>query len=497
MKWVASYRFVMTNKAEHKRTKLLWLRAGVQAVCFGAFVYLTLAVQFEWKSPLPYDLFLRFDPLAWLVSTTAAREVANHGWLALALVLSTALLGRVFCGWVCPLGTAIDAARLVRGKRTSNPLTEQLSHVRVWVLMVLIGAAIAGVNFAGWLDPLVMSSSALHFMSVAHLDWTAAAIGWMVVGTVIGLVLLAPRFWCRTLCPLGAMLSLVASFAPYRRRVSEYCVHCGACSAVCPMGQSPVKQLPGACIGCRRCEAACPEQASAFSFSVRSISGASCSPGEQPYDRPGRRFVLGLGALAVGSVVGAIFRLPSWRRPLRPPGASSEQRFVARCVGCGTCLAACPTGGLLPLVSLVRLDAAFTPTFVPRVGPCSPECTACGDACPTGAIAAVSAETKKSIHIGLAVIDRSTCLPWAHAERCVICLDVCPPHCRAIELRPTPRGPFLPYVEESLCTGCGICEYKCPLEGEAAIRVVATPRARVHIGDRNTKVLFADGLRRS
>jgi MauM/NapG family ferredoxin protein len=239
------------------------------------------------------------------------------------------------------------------------------------------------------------------------------------------------------------------------------------------MGQSPIKYSPTACIGCRRCEAACPEQATAFTVNMRSVRAGGRSAREQPGDLRGRRLVLGLGALAVGGAAGFLVRPPSGRGPLRPPGAPSEQQFVARCVGCGTCLAACPTGGLLPFVSAIRLDAAFTPRLVPRVGPCVPECTACGETCPTGAIATISAENKKTIHLGLAVIDRSRCLPWAHGERCVICVDACPSHFNAIVLQPTPTGPFHPHVEESQCTGCGICEYKCPLEGDAAIRVVA------------------------
>jgi MauM/NapG family ferredoxin protein len=435
------------------------------------FIYLALAIRFEWKSPLPYDFFLRLDPLAWLLATVAAREVAVHGWFALALVVASALFGRVFCGWVCPLGTAIDAARV--GRKPSGRLVKQLSGVKFWALVVLIGAAIVGENFARWLDPLVMSSGALHLARVARLDWTAAALGWMVVGVAIGLVFFAPRFWCRTLCPLGAALSLIARLAPYRRRVFESCTHCGTCSAVCPMEQSPIEHSPIECIGCRRCEAVCPEQATAFTVNMRSIRGTGSSDREQPSDPQGRRLVLGLGALAVGGAMGFMARPRSGRKPLRPPGTPSEQQFVARCVGCGTCLAACPTGGLLPLVSGHRLDAAFTPRLVPRVGPCSPECTACGEVCPTGAIASISAEDKTTEQIGLAVIDRTQCLPWARGERCVICLDACPASYGAIELRPTPTGPFHPHVKESLCTGCGICEYKCPLEGEAAIRVVA------------------------
>jgi MauM/NapG family ferredoxin protein len=464
---------------------LPWLRAAVQAVCLGLFVYLALAVQLGWKSPLPYDLFLRIDPLAWLVATAAAREVAVYGWFALALVVASALFGRIFCGWVCPLGTAIDAARLVRGRRRGSPLIGRLSSTRFWVLAVLIGAAIAGVNFARWLDPLLMSSGAVHLACVARLDGTAAAIAWTVVGTVIGLVLFAPRFWCRTLCPLGAALSLVARLAPYRRRILDSCAHCGACSAVCPMGQSPDELSPAECIGCRRCGAACPERATRFTVEVLSTRGERRYEREPPSDPRRRGFILALVAVAVGGAAGFLVGRRRGRRPLRPPGAPNEQRFVARCVGCGTCLAACPTGGLLPLVSAHRLDAAFTPRLVPRVGPCLPECTACGEACPTGAIARISAEAKTAMQIGLAVIDRSRCLPWARGERCVICLDACPSDYGAVELRPTPAGPFHPHVKESLCTGCGICEHKCPLEGDAAIQVVAASEIIIRESDRS------------
>jgi NAD-dependent dihydropyrimidine dehydrogenase PreA subunit len=124
------------------------------------------------------------------------------------------------------------------------------------------------------------------------------------------------------------------------------------------------------------------------------------------------------------------------------------------------------------LVSTHRLDAIFTPELVPEVGICLPGCTACADACPTGAIAKISTEDKPTIQVGLAVIDRSRCLPWAGGERCVICVDACPPEYNAIELRRTEAGEFRPFVNERLCPGCGICEQKCPVEGEPAIRVV-------------------------
>ncbi|MHC4629611.1 MAG: 4Fe-4S binding protein [Planctomycetota bacterium] len=150
---------------------------------------------------------------------------------------------------------------------------KRLSNIRFLLLIVLIGAAIAGVNLAGWLDPLVMSTRWLHVGSGARFDPAAAAVAWTLMAIVIGLVFFAPRFWCRTLCPLGAALSLVARLAPYHRRTGNSCAKCDACSAACPMGQSQFRYSPIECIGCRRCEAACPEQAIAFAFDKGSIRG--------------------------------------------------------------------------------------------------------------------------------------------------------------------------------------------------------------------------------
>ena len=456
--------------AKPKRVKSAWLRAGAQVVGVGLFIYLGLAARLGWWSPLPYDLFLRLDPLVWMASSVAARGLAPYGWMALGLVIVTAVFGRVFCGWVCPLGGLIDAVGIARGSRRGVPLAKRLSLVRFGLLLALVGAAAAGANLVGWFDPLVMSARALHVSRGMHMDGAGAAIAWLLVATALALTLVAPRLWCRIACPLGALLSLIARVAPYQRRVGDSCTECAACATACPMGHSDADHTVADCIGCRRCQAACAEQAIAFSFSLRSPSTHEELHHQRSISRSRRAFLLGSASLVIGGVASLIIRPRSGRVPLRPPGAQDEAELATRCVGCGTCLAVCPTGGLLPLVSARRLNAVFTPKLVPSVGACLPGCTACGDACPTGAIARIEAEDKAKIQIGLAVIDRSRCLPWAKHERCLVCEDNCPDDYAAIEMRLKRAGELVPYVKRGLCTGCGICEHECP---EAAIRVVA------------------------
>lgn len=455
---------------DHSRkrpTRWPGLRAAVQVIVLAGFLPLSASASRGWDWPVPGDLFLRLSPLTWLVGTAAAWSLAPHIGFVLALLAITAVVGRLFCGWVCPLGTVIDAAGAGNRRRRVRPWP----GLKLLVLAALLAAAAAGANFAGWFDPLVMTSRAVHLSHGTQAGWSPVIPVWGVLLVAVTLAFLAPRFWCRAVCPLGAILALAARWAPYRRQIADSCVPCDRCEAACPMGQTRGGYSSAECLGCRRCVAACPRQSVAFGFFGR--PSAVMEEGTRKHANASRRrWLLGISSLAFGGLAGGGVQFG--RRPgvLRPPGAPSERHLLARCTGCGACLAACPTGGLLPELSFARLDAAFAPRFVPRQGPCLPDCTTCGDVCSTGAIARLSVEKKAAARIGLARIDRSRCLPWARGERCTVCLDACPEEYRAIELRQTDPGEFRPFVDESQCTGCGVCEHRCPLD-RAAIRVAS------------------------
>ena len=118
---------------------------------------------------------------------------------------------------------------------------------------------------------------------------------------------------------------------------------------------------------------------------------------------------------------------------------------------------------------------------MPRLGYCSFACNACGQVCPTGAIPQLALEEKRQAVMGLASINRDRCLPWAYNIPCIVCEEACPVADKAIQLEEVravgAAGESIliqrPRVLRELCVGCGICEFQCPMGGEAAIRVYA------------------------
>jgi NAD-dependent dihydropyrimidine dehydrogenase PreA subunit len=206
--------------------------------------------------------------------------------------------------------------------------------------------------------------------------------------------------------------------------------------------------------------------------------------GWNDYD-PGRRDAL----LAIGAAVTgvALFR-SDWlakREPphlLRPPGvreANPDVVTFTRCVRCAECLRACPTNALQPAVFEAGLQGTLTPVLIPRLGYCDYSCNACGQVCPVQAIPPLSLEEKRQQVIGKAYIDQDRCIAWSDHRDCIVCEEMCPIPEKAIQLEEAEVwgedgsrvSIKLPQVVRELCIGCGICEYKCPVNGEAAIRI--------------------------
>jgi len=527
---------------------LIWIRRGSQACFLVLFLFLLI------ESRLPHDVivdyslaftsdqtitvehpvgfFFQLDPLISISSLLSGRHLIQGFWWAAVLLVLTVFLGRVFCGFICPLGTihhlvsavkpALRGARMVKANKKSPG-----QRIKYFILIVVLVGAVMGTNLAGLLDPISMLFRSVALAIIPGIGIGVRELfGWMAgsdftvlnlmaygevllapvfgfaakafhTGWFIGLLFLVilflnrirPRFWCRFLCPLGALLGLFSRFTILKlEKYPQRCTGCHACTVSC---QGAAEPEPGTawesaeCLMCFNCLGSCPEEALAFRFKLR-------SPVANKKPDMGRRAVLtgilaGISIPLFGRLDGLLDKV-SDPRLIRPPGSLPEEDFLTLCQRCGLCMKVCPTNVINPAFTEAGVAGLWTPHLVMTQGYCEYTCTLCGDVCPTGAIAGFSVKDKieQPIKIGSAYIDRGRCLPWSGNGPCIVCEEHCPTSPKAIyfkkEYVPSHDGRDiqvqLPYVDLKKCVGCGICEFKCPIQGRPAIRVISAGESR-------------------
>jgi len=458
---------------------------------------------------------LKMDPLVMLSQILASRTFLTGSLLALITILLTLLLGRVWCGWFCPVGTILDWIPLRTWKKQQPKVSEGVRGVKhVLLLVILLAALFTNLSLLIF-DPLTILYRTLTTAIWPGLDKIITAIemslysipflqpviggfdslirpavfpahpavyryGALYLGfflALIGLNYYAPRFWCRYLCPLGAMLGVIGKYSLVHCEVSASCSTCGNCFNKCPTGAIQVNQEvfcdPGECTMCMACAMDCPKDSITFPARIAQFI-------YQPYDIDRRKALFSLGTAVVGvSLIDSkLIKGEPSPQMIRPPGVINDI-FLEKCIRCGECSTVCPTNAIQMALSEGGLEGFWTPVLVPRIGYCDYSCNACGQVCPVEAIPPLALDIKRTQVIGKADIDQDRCLPWAEDTECIVCEEMCPVPDKAIELEHrmilTNSGEVIslqqPVVIHDLCIGCGICEYKCPLAGEAAIRI--------------------------
>ncbi|MCL2883238.1 MAG: 4Fe-4S dicluster domain-containing protein, partial [Coriobacteriia bacterium] len=161
---------------------------------------------------------------------------------------------------------------------------------------------------------------------------------------------------------------------------------------------------------------------------------------------------------------------------LRPPGAQSEDDFIARCVSCGKCVLACPYAAI-QTATIATGRSAGTPYIDARRKACRMcEGFPCVAACPTGALRDIT--TRADVRMGTAVINEDLCVVFTNANRCEVCYRVCPLIDQAISIDYRKREGdihhvlFAPVINVDKCTGCGICVERCVIsQPDVAIKI--------------------------
>ncbi len=426
----------------------------------------------------PINLFLELDPLASLGMALTTGTIYKGMIWGLVTLGVTLFLGRVFCGWVCPFGALHQFIGYITSRSKKAPVKVQKNHyhagqrVKYWILVGMFGAIVYDLTskLMGWpnermfsalliglLDPIALFYRSVNLVVLPIVDaggrlfssgprfyQGAFSIGLIFVAALF-LNIKKPRFFCRYVCPLGALLGLLSRWPLFRIYKSDSaCRTCPSCERHCEGACQPSQQMRlSECVVCLNCREDCGNGSIRYGVQPSAV-GELASP-----DINRREVVIALTAgLAGMASLGTTARQGSnWPAHLiRPPGSLDEVRFLARCIRCGQCMRICPTNVIHPALLQVGLESIWTPILNFRVGTsgCQHSCIACGHVCPTAAIRPLSRNERVGandyadegpVRIGTAFVDRGRCLPWAMETPCIVCQENCPVSPKAIFTR--------------------------------------------------------------
>jgi len=362
-------------------------------------------------------------------------------------MLASLFRGRWFCRNLCPTGFLAEKAGHLRP--LAGRYWPDWPRLNRWIALVAVVSAAAGYPLLLWLDPLSIFNA---FFSI----WTLPVIkaeNLLGIGLllVLGLSIWRPGAWCYRICPLGYVQEFFGELGGRVRR------HVGR-------GSPPEREINK--ISHQSCICACGAGTPSSRFlrpevrpapvKTAALSGKAANPGRRAF----------LVALMGGGAAVLLRNLHVARRPMRPPGAAPEEEFKALCVRCGNCIRTCPKRILHAAVNPLDPPGFLAPIVKTGPGYCFEYCKQCTDVCPTRAIRPLTLSEKQQTTIGLAEVNRSTCLAWDKGEYCMICAEYCPYHAiRAVKH----NGVNCPEVDPEICRGCGACQVQCPTQPKSII----------------------------
>ncbi len=382
--------------------------------CFVLVIAATLALQIlPWKRLAV--ILPSLSPFVAVCSALAVRTLSVITLLALPLLIMALWRGRWFCRNLCPVGFLSENIR--RFRQPANPNFTKLPLIGQWVVLLTVGGAILGYPLFLLLDPLGIFNG--FFQALRGPFSMTSFIYCLPLLIVLTINFVWAGLWCSHLCPLGAIQVMLV-------RLRGVFWH-----NILYRQESPDNN--------------------------RVLTA--------------RRDILALGTGILTAVTTRKLFRPKALKPIRPPGAIDESNFTAVCIRCGNCTRACSAGIIGPDPGRHGIASFMTPTLRFENNYCQEDCNSCNEVCPSGAIAGLSLAEKRKTTVGLAKVDMLICL-LSEERECTLCVRICPYD--AVKLVFSEEDYIsIPVIDPDKCTGCGACEWVCPVSPKKAITIEA------------------------
>lgn len=459
---------------------------------------------------------------------------------AVIVIVLTLVFGRIYCSVICPLGVMQDIiAKIGRlGRRNPYSYSKEKKWLRYGFLVIMLALVPFGLSsilapysafgrIANTLfRPLwvwgnnLLAGLAESADSYLFYDADVLLTGGVTIGVAIATLAVVGVFaakngrtYCNTVCPVGTILSFFSRHSYLKLNIdADKCKNCGKCAKNCKAGCIDFKNHTidhSRCVVCGDCLEQCEFLAIEYGHATKdgfNTVARGLKPTRKQEERIAKKyeqkqetsqtdtsrrsFLLTMAMATTAATLaqdkkkvdGGLAAIEDKQAPKRkttilPPGAVDMKHMSLHCTACQLCVSACPNKVLRPSTSL---DHFMQPVMSYEHGYCRPECHACSDVCPAGAIHKIGAEVKVSTKIGTAVVLTKNCIAYAGDAECGNCERHCPTG--AITMVPSDpedeQSVKMPTVDETRCIGCGACENLCPSRPFSAIYVEGIEKQR-------------------
>lgn len=418
-----------------------------------------------------------------------------------SVIVVTLIFGRVYCSFLCPLGTFQDIFVALSNKigwRKKHSFQKPQNLLRYSILgLIIITAALGSMSLVNIFDPysifgrmitqfvlpffLLIYNAVVKGMKYFHIylyskDTVPVVLSVLFITLdflilIVTLSLRYGRLYCNSICPVGTLLGLISRISFFKFAINKTgCNACSGCVTVCKAGCIDTQNAvidQSRCVGCFNCLYACPQSVVSYNSSVKQREGDSWSPMRRGL-LIGSFAAAGSALLMVNSSIRNLLRPAhaSAAQPISPPGSVSHDHFTQACSACHLCVSVCPTKVITPSFLDYGMSGLLQPLMNYPESFCEYECNLCGQVCPTGAILPLSMDEKQITQIGEVDLLKDKCVVYINHQNCGACVEVCPT--KTITF--VNKGNILyPVVDNQYCIGCGACSKACPTDPKSII----------------------------